>query len=203
MKIQQQNTLNGLATFFTAGVIVLLAAFTTGCSPELKVFTDRDPSYDVSQYKTFGWEPMANVEKGRNPLYYNELNDKRIKRAVQDQMISRGYELTDDDPDFIVHYHIIVQDESVVTADPFGHSYSPYWLSMQQNYYQYTEGTLVIDLMKAGTNDLVWRGWAISIIDKTYKAEEVDRLTQDAIAKIFKDFPRAKSQLPKNEVIQD
>lgn len=199
----QQDSQKYSPSLFATGVITLLVALTTACSPELKVFTDRDPSYDVTQYKTFGWEPMASIEKGRNPLFYNELNDKRIKHAVQDQLISRGYELVEDDPDFIIHYHIIVQDQSVITADPFGHAYSPYWLSMQQNYYQYTEGTLVIDLMKAGTNDLVWRGWAISIIDETYEAQEMDRLIQEAVTKILKDFPRSKAQLPKIEVIQD
>lgn len=202
MNIQQKGSPKYFSLWIATGIIVLLA-LATACSPQLKVFTDRDPSYDVSQYKTFGWEPVVNVEKGRNPLFYNELNDKRIKNSVQDQLISRGYELVEEDPDFIIHYHIIVQDQSIITADHFGHSYSPYWLSMQQNYYQYTEGTLVIDLMKAGTNDLVWRGWAISIIDETYKAQEIDRMIQDAVTKIFKDFPRSKEQLPKIEVIQD
>ncbi|HEX5168380.1 MAG TPA: DUF4136 domain-containing protein [Cyclobacteriaceae bacterium] len=182
---------------------IVIFILTSSCSPELKVFTDRDPSYDISLFKTFTWSPVANIEQGKNPLYYNELNDKRIKQAVQDQMISRGYELTDDDADFTLHYHIIVQDQSVVTTDPFGHSYSPYWLSLQNNYYQYTEGTLVLDIMRTGSNDLVWRGWAISIINEGYKPQEIDKLIQNGVAKIFKDFPHSRTQLQKTEVIQD
>jgi hypothetical protein len=182
-------------------ITLSIAALMTSCGSEIKVFTDYDPSYYIPQYKTFSWSPVKNIEQGHNPIYYNELNDKRIRRAVQDQMISRGYELTEDDGELVLHYHIVVQDQTVVTTDPFGHSNSPYWLSLQQNYYQYTQGTLIVDIMKGGTNDLVWRGRAVSIIDDTYKPGEPDELVREAVTRLFKDFPKATNQ--KTDAIQD
>jgi hypothetical protein len=182
-------------------LILSVGVLIVSCGSGVKVFTDYDPSYDIPQYKSFSWSPVKNIEQGQNPIYYNELNDKRIRHAVQDQMISRGYELTEDDGELVLHYHIVIQDQTVVTTDPFGHSNTPYWLSLQQNYYQYTQGTLIVDIMKGGTNDLVWRGRAVSIIDDTYKPGEADELVQDAVARLLKDFPRAANQ--KTDAIQD
>src|SRR5687768_8879982 len=65
------------------------------CSPEIQVRTDFDPDYDLWTFKTFDWGQKVNIEEGRNPLHYNELNDKRIKSAVQDQLTSRGYLLAE------------------------------------------------------------------------------------------------------------
>jgi hypothetical protein len=186
---------------YASAIIALAISIMISCSPQIKVLTDYDPSYSIPQYKSFSWSPVKNIEQNQNPLYYNELNDKRIRRAVQDQLISRGYELTDDDGELVLHYHIVVQDQTVVTTDPFGHSNSPYWLSLQQNYYQYTQGTLIVDVMKRGTNDLVWRGRAISIIDDTYKPQEADKLVREAVTRLFKDFPMAENQ--KTDIIQD
>jgi hypothetical protein len=172
--------------------MVVTLAMLAGCSPEIRVHTDHDPEYNLLTYKTFDWSQKTDIESGKNPLYYNELNDKRIKTAVGEQLTKRGYTQADENPDLILHYHIIINDRSVITPEPYGYYYSPYWMRMQTNVYQYTEGTLILDLMDAKTNSLVWRGWAVSAVDMVYTSEQVDHLIKLAIAKIFRKFPYTK-----------
>ena len=155
---------------------------------QLKVYSDRDPDFDLSRYSTFDWGQKVKIEESKNPLHYNELNDKRIKSAVQQQMTSHGYELTSENPDLIFHYHIIVGDRSVVTPDPYGYRYGPYWMRMQTDVYAYREGTLILDLMDRKTNNLVWRGWAVSAIDEI-DPEKMDELIKTAVARIFRKYP--------------
>ena len=171
-------------------IIVALLFIIGGCSPEIRVYSDHDPDYDLKKYTTFNWVKKENIELGNNPLYYNELNDKRIKSAVQEQLTSRGYSLSENKPDMVVHYHIIVDDQSIVTTDPHGYFYSPYWMRLRTNVYQYREGTLIIDLMDSKSNNLIWRGWASSAIEGVYTPDQIDGLIKTAVAKIFRKFPK-------------
>lgn len=168
--------------------ISIMAITVVGCSPQIRVFTDHDPEYDLSAYSTFDWGLKANVEEGKNPLLYNELNDKRIKLAVQEHLAAHGYRLTCDGPDLLLHYHIVLDDQSVVTTEPLGYRYGAYWTRMQTNVYSYREGTLILDLMDTKTNHLVWRGWAVTAIDHV-NPEKVEPFIQTAVERIFKKFP--------------
>lgn len=171
-------------------VILLLTAIVVSCSPQISVFSDYDPDYDLWTYKTFDWGEKVHIEEGKNPLHYNELNDKRIKAAVQEQMTARGYQLTNEAPDLILHYHIIVKDRSIVTTEPYGYSYGPYWMHIHTNTYSYREGTLIIDLMDTKTKNLMWRGWAVTEVDQIDPGE-VDGLIKTTVARIFRKYPKA------------
>jgi hypothetical protein len=178
---------------------LLLAA----CSPQIQVHSDLDPDYDLWTFKTFDWGQKVNIEKGKNPLHYNELNDKRIKSAVQDQLTQRGYRLTEVSPDLVLYYHIIVTDKSLVSTEPYGYNYSPYWMRMETNTYTYREGTLILDLMDSKTNNLIWRGWAVSPLDSSYTPAEIEKLTKTVVARIFKKFPNTQSRVTKPGVVSN
>jgi hypothetical protein len=149
----------------------------------------------LGTFKTFDWGQKVNIEEGRNPFHYNELNDKRIKSAVQEQLTSRGYQLTEAHPDLILHYHIIVNDKSILITEPYGYNYSSYWRRMETNTYSYREGTLILDLMDSKTNNLIWRGWAVSPLDSSYKPEEIEKLIKNVVTRIFKKFPKTRNQV--------
>jgi hypothetical protein len=173
------------------GVLLLLA----GCTPQIRVYTDTDPDYDLWTYKTFDWSEKINIEANKNPLHYNELNDKRIKSAVTKELQNKGYQLTANNPDLLLHYHIVVDDQAVITTEPHGYFYSPYWVRMRTNVYSYREGTLIIDMMDAKTKNLMWRGWAVAPIEGEYKPKRTEELINLAVSKIFRKFPaKAKSQ---------
>lgn len=180
-------------------LIILIPILLAGCSPQIMVYSDYDSAYDVSSYKTYDWGQKINIEEGRNPLHYNELNDKRIKSAVEDEMSLRGYELTPENPELILHYHIIVDDQSVVTTEPYGYRYGEYWLRMETNIYPYREGSLILDLMDKRSNNLIWRAWAVVAVDEV-DPEKVDKLIRTAVSRIFKKYPRGYVKTPGRHV---
>lgn len=185
--------------------IIVVAAFSimVGCSPEIRIFSDHDPEYDLGKYITFNFAENKNIESDHNPLYYNGLNDKRIKSAVKEQLISKGYDFTDERSELIVHYHIIVDDQTIVTTDPHEYLYSPYWMYLRTSIQQYREGTLIIDVMEAKSNGLIWRGWAVSALKVVYTPEEVERLIHVTVARIFKKFPKKMKNLRNQETLLD
>lgn len=167
--------------FFTAALL------TAACSPQIRVYSDHDPDYQVSNFKTFDWEQKTDIEANRNPLQYNELNDKRIKSAVLRELTSRDYIFSEESPDRIIHYHIVIDDQSIV-AEPYENFYGPYWTQTRTHVYPYREGTLIIDLMDPRTNSLIWRGWATVGLDMI-APEQTEEIISRVVAKVFKNFP--------------
>jgi hypothetical protein len=172
-------------------VFSFLFLIASACSTQLRVYSDYDRDYSIREFTTYTWAGSKEIESKNNPLYYNELNDKRIKNAVNAQLENKGYLPTPDNPRLIVHYHIVVEDRTIVTTDPYGHYYSPYWMRLQTNIYPYREGTLIIDLMDANTDNLIWRGWAVAVLENVYNTDQVEDLINTAVTRIFKDFPQA------------
>jgi hypothetical protein len=170
----------------------LLFLLTIGCSEQLRVRSDYDKDVNLRLYKTYSWLPVKEIESKTNPLIYNELTDKRIKRAVDAQLKVKSIEYTSDSPDLRVHYHIVIENKSMVRPAAYGYNYSSYWIRNQMDVYQYREGTLIIDLMDAKNNNLIWRGWGTAVLnDSTIDLTEEE--INDAVYKILKEFPPTKN----------
>lgn len=164
---------------------ILMVAALAGCSDQIVVRTDSDKSVNIATYPTFAWLDKEGIEARNNPLYYNELNDRRIREATVAQLTAKGYTPDSEAPRLKVHYHIVIEDKTQVRSD----TYSPYWIKSERDVYTYREGTLIIDLMDGKNEMLLWRGWAISALSDTDQLS--DQLIQEAVAKIFQKLPAA------------
>ena len=171
--------------FMIMGLVISLVA----CSDRFQVFSDSDPDLDVLVYKTYAWPARTEIESRNNPLLYNELTDKRIQKAIDLQLLGNGYAKVDSAPGLKVHYHIVVNDKTITLLDnPHSDSYTPYWLGGRDTF-RYQEGTLIVDLMDAKTCNLVWRGWAVGVIEN-YTTILTEKEITKAINKIFRNYPK-------------
>ncbi len=169
--------------------IVFISLVSLSCS-SVKVYTDRDKDTDISKYSTYTWEPYQAIEKkGANPLFYNELNDARIKDAVNRELNKRSLAKVEAHGELVLHYHIILEAKATpVTLDPDEHDYSSHWSRRNVDVYQYTEGTLIIDLMDEKQNKIVWRGWIVGVVDASNAANSEEAINK-AVKLIFEKFP--------------
>jgi uncharacterized lipoprotein len=69
----------------------LLIAALAACSDQITVRTDFDKSVKIASYNSFAWLDKEGIEERNNPLYYNELNDRRIREATVAQLNAKGY----------------------------------------------------------------------------------------------------------------
>lgn len=182
-------------------IVLLLAGVLGGCSP--KVHVDRDESTNMAVFKTFkfvdgGSDTIEN--KDSNPLYKSALIDKSIHTEIAQQLTSRGLVQKNKTPDMLVAYHTYTQ-EKMGTANnyypmmyggwgwqyyPGGLSPYPFGFENGRNAFQYTEGTLIIDVISAKTKTLVWRG---SISDAVSDPGDLHKKATAAVKQIFKKFP--------------
>lgn len=166
---------------------ITLGLILSSCGPSMSIYSDYDRDADFKGYQNYRWELLNNMEAERNPLYYNELMDKRIKEAVDLQLKIRNYRLVNDRADLVMHYHIVMEDQMQVSSDPYGY-YGPYWRRSNVSVIQHKEGTLIIDMMDAQSKNLLWRGWAVSAFDPR-DPEKTEARIKQAVVGIFDRFP--------------
>jgi hypothetical protein len=190
--VWRARTLYKEIKWMKANIVILFAFALTGlysCGSSMQVFSDYDKDADMSAYKTYSWLTEEQIEsKGTNPLYYNELNDKRIKQAVYEQMKRRGFTYSNETQPLEMHYHIIVEDKTLVTTEPGGYGYGPVFESKRKQAYPYRQGTLIIDLMDTKNKTLVWRGGATSAIESEI-SKNPEEAIRKGVEKIFEKFP--------------
>ena len=171
-------------------LFLLSAVLLASCGTSMEVFSDSDKALNISNYHTYNWPQLKAIEsKGMNPLYYNELNDKRIRDAVNKEMAARNFSMSTGSAELEIHYHIIVEDKMGTYTETGGNQNHPMAYTPRITNYQYRQGTLIIDVMDIKTNSLVWRGWATDVVTNTAR-KNPEAAIQNAVSKIFKVFPK-------------
>lgn len=176
----------------TAIILVVGLAIVAGCGTSISTNYDFDVNANFEQYRTYDWVPLPEVEPGsaQQARQRNDLLDKRIKNAVNDKMSEKGLSLNSDAPDLLVVYHVGVQDK--VQVNDWGYRYSDSywgWGGREIDVYNYEEGTLILDLIDAGTKQLVWRGAGKVALDSGSGPKGDDELVRKVVGKIMSKYP--------------
>ena len=142
--------------------------------------TDYDRSFDFSKLKTYAF---VDVERDpRDPLAVNPMNERRVRAALDSQLLAQGYApATGGQADFLIAYHAATRQRLSVQELGYGIGrLGPRRLDVDQ----YTEGTLVVDVVDAATRQLVWRGSATG----TIAPKEAETKIRKAVAKLMGQF---------------
>jgi len=151
-----------------------------------------DPSADFSKFKTFAFAPLGAVS---HPMLAAD-----IVGSIEDQLTQKGLKKVTSNPDLIIRVYGSIDQDSALTSNdplymatggipPFDPSFSGPALAGTWGNTTVTihKGELVIDLIDAGAKKLVWRAMAQQNLSS--KPEKLESQVQDAIAKMFKQYP--------------
>ena len=162
--------------YMMLGLVVLAA----GCAT-FDVRTDYDVSADFSRYKTYNFADMPTEPTA---VIFSQLNQQRIREAISDAMNARGYTKVNE-PDLLVHVNLVTKERQKLFTN---YNYS-YWGPRNDYVMNYTEGTLIIDMIDASTKQLVWRGSATGVLDENPSPENVTQNVNNAVAAILAQYP--------------
>lgn len=181
-------------------IVVLLLAGVLGCSP--RVHVDRDESANLSMFHSYKFVDGGSdtiESKNSNPLYESSLLDKSIHDEIESQLKSRGLVKRNKAPEMLVAYHTYAEEKLGAGNSHYpmmygglGWQYYPsaqpfsYWDGYNSSAFQYTEGTLIIDIINAKTQVLMWRG---SVSDAVTSPNDLHNKAIAAVKHIFKKFP--------------
>lgn len=180
--------------------IVLLSIFFICCSSSTRLSNFPGKKNKVSDHKTYSWRQFEKIKGAEtHPAYYNELNDQRIREAVNVQMQLNHYQLLDSGGALTVSYRCVVTSKVAVAdtlndpqhqqtqIEPYYKNYS----STAKYNFEFPKSPLIIEIFDAKTNALIWHGSALNAINSTMDKRPRD-VIQDAVKQIFRGFPAGK-----------
>ncbi len=154
----------------------------------------------AARYHTYAWEPAP--AKQADESHKNPFVGEKIKEAADAQLGAKGYRKVDPSasPDFLVGWHATSQEKTrVEDVNPYwGYGWGPAFgppvgwggaAGPGVNVTQYEQGTLILDVVDAASNQLVWRGDAKADLGNNPSSGKEQKKIDEAVKKILSSFP--------------
>lgn len=190
-----------------AGVCIALASIVVSATTK----SDYDRNFDFSRLKT--WDFKAQTRMPRDPIGENSLWDRRLRENILQQLASRGFGCIDDgEPTFLVAYYMSVKERYDIRYINYGFPgvwlgrgnwYRPAWAGWEPGWrgpidvwkIPYTESTVVIDIIDAKSNMMVWRGYNIDTIDLDRSDKLIREAVKDLVDRLAKDIRKSRKRV--------
>lgn len=158
---------------------VILGAMTLACAT-LTTSVDYDRSRDFSRYRTFGFRIGTPAPR--------ELAQKRIEEVIGAALRAKGLTpAADGKPDLNVFTHVVVERHQRIETIVWGFGCRWGGGVAMSNVVEVPVGTLIVDLVDAKENCLVWQGRASDTISSDSQTRE--RQLREAVARMLESFP--------------
>ncbi len=188
----------------TRRFILVLTATCLACGGGVKINTDYNQMIDYGQFETYAFMPVEDRPDE------NELISARIRNAISANVEEGGFRKVDDPnrADLWVAWHLMLDEKFSTTTTGGGYTggyYGAYgrgyWgrygyggggYGMSTSYTtvnEWTEGTLVIDVIDRDKDILIYRATAESKIRENVDPQERTERINDAVARMMADFP--------------
>jgi hypothetical protein len=174
-----------------ACAVFAVAVSVPGCAARMSVGSHVAAGLDVGQYRTFDWGPADSLPAGDPRLEQNPLFQDHVLGSVERRLAGRGLTRAaiNDQPDLLVHYHAVVSRRLDVNRidDDYGYCFDD---DCRVRVVEYEQGTLVLDVVDAHTNKVIWRGWAQEAVDSLLKDDDrMARQIDEAVERMLSRFP--------------
>lgn len=171
-----------------AGLLFLL----TSCGTSYKILKPKqEASFKLSDYTTFGF---YDIEASGDTLSRNfEKNVGIIKDAVSKNLQARGLDEARD-PSLKINIALTVKEQLQTRQTDFRTDGLPRYMGQRRYSWKseevvvgkYREGTILIDLVDAANNKMVWQGGGSGVIPEKSAnfQQDINQMIAEIIAKI-------------------
>ncbi|MBK5188523.1 MAG: DUF4136 domain-containing protein [Gemmatimonadaceae bacterium] len=175
--------------FAISGLIALSLAL-GACGSNVQVRTLVAPDANLSGRRTFQLlrarprRDEANPSPN-DPMLANSITYRRIRARIRSELEKRGYQNVEDNADMDVAYYATTRRRlEVRTYDYYGYRWRPF-PRQRTEVTEYTQGTVVVDIVDPGSHDLLWRGMGRAPVseDPERYAEQLEEAVDAIIAK--------------------
>lgn len=168
--------------------LFLLASCTS-----VKVLSDYDTTTNFKQYKTFAF-----YKKGINKATISDLDKKRILRAIETEMLAKGFTKSSS-PDILISIFTKSREKVNINQNnnfgwtwgygpwAFGNGFNNVQVSQQ------TEGTLFIDIIDTHKKELIWQGVGSGALRMANRVKKEARI-KEFVQKILSQYPPKKEK---------
>jgi Domain of unknown function (DUF4136) len=157
-----------------------------------KARVDFDRGIHFSCYKTYSWVHSADASSPQ-ALFPNQLMRERISGYIDEALAARGLKRVTTGGDLLISYQVKVTEQPLFTT--FSDGPGPGWgwdwgwgsgfsTTTVQNIY---DGTLVIDMVDANQQQLVFQGTSTHTISS--RPEKNAKRLAKAVSEVFEKYP--------------
>lgn len=188
---------------YTSVFLLSVGIVLLGCS-RVDVSTQQAPNLNMKAYKTYAWLPPTDTLS--NSFAKDQVVSGQIISKVNQELQEKGYRLEVQNPDLLVLVRANYDKELDYQTIAPSYNYGPgFYTGPWYDYYypsygnlgyisggplvrevEYTQGTVIIDLIDSRKNQVVWRGVAT---DEIYEDDEIAKETVENVEEIFEEFP--------------
>lgn len=184
-----------------AKLSLLLVILFSACN-SIRIKSISKPDTDFSEYNTYCWIDGCE-ERYEGPDYamsYEQMQS--IKEAITRNLNKKDYQNDVNNPDLLIGFHVIVNEQQTSLSDnpeiltPYKNSIN-YWDGYESYYnqnklYKFLKGSLIIDIIEAGTGNVIWQSTAVKYmeLEQSLTADQLNKY----IEKAMKSFPERYSE---------
>lgn len=184
------------------GSCVLIGVLALGACTTPQVRYDTDARVNIADYHTYAWEQAANDATAGGPAFKNPLNVKRLRAAVDANLVKRGLQPVVEGAVPDAYVVIAIGTRQNIETDyrspvRFGMGWG-YWHPGfmgsvawdNDSVYTYREGRVSIDLFDAKKHEAIWHASVEQ--DMTYlTGDKAEARINEVVAAMFAKFPGA------------
>jgi hypothetical protein len=183
--------------------LVLVVLCLSSCATRPNVATDYEASYNFAALKSFSVK--STKQDSKENILISPFTLSHIHALVNSEL-SKRYTSVDEtaNPDFLVSYHLVMEEK----LDPstydnlygygfWGRGYrypSPlfYHPQLDGGMRVYNQGSLIIDLVDAKTQQPIWRGVSEKRLNKGLSPQRQREILTSAVLEVLAQFPPVK-----------
>jgi hypothetical protein len=176
----------------------VLTAMSTAAMAE--THSDFNRNFNLGSLNTFEFKAQRRVSN--DPVANNQIWADQIRDAIRADLTSHGItENAGGTPDFFVAFYVGLKDRYDVRYLDYGFPYfhrgfRGAW-GWPRGYdawaVPYTESTLIVDVIDARTNELVWRGYDKDSINLGKTEKDFGKAVDAVLKKFYKDRRQSES----------
>jgi hypothetical protein len=174
--------------------VLLGAVVVTAACATMTVSSHVDPNLDAKRYRTFDWGPADALPTPDPRLDKNPFYQDKVQGAIEKEFAAKGFARADagGQADLLIHFHAVIDRHIDINRIDADHGYC-FDANCQARVVEYEAGTLVLDVVDAKTNRVIWRGWAQNTIDdaKIDNEQRLARQVDEAVRRMLARFPGA------------
>jgi hypothetical protein len=144
----------------TFALALFTLALLGGCVTPASVDYDREAVPQIASYGTFAIDGRE-ARSEYQDVALSPIVDRRFERAIREALIDRGFSQSSSQPDFRVTFNTVTKTRTELNdygprtfrRYPY-YGYGGRYLDLDE----YEEGTFIVDIIDAQSQQLVWRG---------------------------------------------
>ena len=170
-------------------ILLICVVVIYSCS-SIRVATDYNTNYDFKNIKTYAFS-----KSGIDKAELNDIDKKRILKAIDVELYNKGLRKSSIEPDIIVNFYNKTNKKIDyyptnnyyrygVGFGGMGHYSSSWYL----NTFSYNEGVLFIDFIDFKNNELIWQGIGKGYLNSDNISKK-NEIIKSMVSKILLQFP--------------